>query len=98
MSTEQLFSLDFDLKGEFPKEVVGKFLETQVNMLGLRGWAKEVEKNRIKGHIEGLLPKLEKFKKVIEQAEAFVAQFTEIIFTEVKKIEKYTAEAFEIKN
>ncbi|XP_017479819.1 PREDICTED: acylphosphatase-2-like [Rhagoletis zephyria] len=97
MSKEELFSLDFDFKGKFPKEMFNKFLETQVNLLGLRGWVKEVDKERIKGHIEGVLPNLDKFKKVMETAEAFASQITQMVFTEVKKIEKYTTEAFEIR-
>ncbi|XP_039960823.1 acylphosphatase-2-like [Bactrocera tryoni] len=97
MSKEELFSFDFDLKGQFPKEAITKFLETQVNVLGLRGWAKEVKPGQIKGHLEGVLPKLDKFKKVIEAAETFAVQLSETVFSEMKKIEKYTAEAFEIK-
>ncbi|XP_004535283.1 acylphosphatase-2-like [Ceratitis capitata] len=97
MPKEDLFSLDFDLKGQLPVEAINKFLETQVNKLGLRGWVKEVSPGKIKGHLEGVKPDLEKFKKVTQAAEALAMQLTDMVFTEAKKIEKYTAEAFEIK-
>lgn len=88
---------DFEIRGHVPKEAFELFAVAQAKIMGLRGYILQVAEDFYQGQLQGEGKVIETFKQVIATAGEFVAAIKEFIIKNLKAIEAYTYETFEIK-
>ncbi|XP_017484907.1 PREDICTED: acylphosphatase-2-like [Rhagoletis zephyria] len=91
-----LYACQFEISARAARELFNQYLENEINYLGIRGWAQEIEDGCIKGRLEGELSKIDKLKTVLRNSPQFGSKIITNVFGEMKQINKYTSEKFEI--
>nr|XP_014087555.1 acylphosphatase-2-like [Bactrocera oleae] len=92
----ELYACEFEISARVPRELFNQFLEKEINQLGIRGWAQEVEDGCVKGRLEGEITKMDKLKVILRNSPQFGSKIIGTVFGELKKINKYSAIKFEV--
>ncbi|XP_012161045.1 acylphosphatase-2 [Ceratitis capitata] len=92
----ELYACEFEISARVPRELFNQFLENEINELGIRGWAQEIDDGCIKGRLEGEISKMDKLKAVLRNSPQFGSKIIGTVFGELRKIQKYTGIKFEI--
>ncbi|TDG43629.1 hypothetical protein AWZ03_009929 [Drosophila navojoa] len=93
----KIMACDFEINGNLQKEAFELFAVAQAKLLGLRGYIMQVTEEKYKGQLQGEGKVIEAFENLIKSAAEYVAAIKEFIVKNLKIIEEYTYEAFEIK-
>ncbi|EDV90632.1 acylphosphatase-1 [Drosophila grimshawi] len=96
-SKPDLVSCDFEIHGAVPKEAFELFAATQAQLLGLRGYVVRIADDFYKGQLQGEGKVIEAFKQLIVTAGEYVAAIKEFVIKNLKSIQEYSYEAFEIR-
>lgn len=92
-----LMGCDFMIRGKLPKEAFELFAAAAANTMGLRGYISQVSEDTYKGHLQGEERLFEAFKKFILAAAEYVEAIKEFLIVNLRAIQEYTCEIFEIK-
>ncbi|EDW06936.1 acylphosphatase-2 [Drosophila mojavensis] len=93
----KIMACDFEINGNLQKEAFELFALAQAKLLGLRGYIMQVTEEKFKGQLQGEGKVIEAFENLIKSAAEYVAAIKEFIIKNLKIIEEYTYEVFEIK-
>ncbi|KAH8416538.1 hypothetical protein KR222_007793 [Zaprionus bogoriensis] len=92
-----IMACDFEVHGNVPKEAFELFAAAQAKFLGLRGYIIQVSDDFYKGQLQGEGKVIETFKQLINSAGEYIAAIKEFIIRNLKVIQEYTYQAFEVK-
>lgn len=88
---------DFEIHGNIPKEALELFAMAQAAILGLRGYIEQVSEGLYRGVLQGEGEVIETFQTILATAAEFVAALKEFVIKNLKAIEQYTYESFDVK-
>lgn len=94
---KSIMACDFEIRGYVPKEAFELFAVAQAKIMGLRGYILQVAEDFYQGQLQGEGKVIETFKQALTTAGEFVAAIKEFIIKNLKAIEAFTYETFEIK-
>ncbi|EDV95180.1 GH17714 [Drosophila grimshawi] len=92
-----IMACDYEIHANLPKQALELFALAQAQLLGIRGYIVREAADVYKGQLQGEGKLIEQFKHLVGTAGEYVAAIKEFSIKNLKPIQKYTYETFEIR-